>query len=297
MRKKIYNGNPKKWIETGGKGELTPDGDINKSIKKARKKLHKSNMEAMIESIYEKLHESDLKLPNPMENDCPQEKDCNPETCHREDIKRNLYDFQIEKFELEKKYCSPDELKEFITERKQYFISEIQKCLPRINMNQNAKCSHNCFIWLLEFYKTEEDKLNKQRRSFLGHFSWQGTNIQINELSDGLVEAGFIDRDSIKAFTAIFSNDLRNCTPINWRDSIRLLAYLFNQMNSGNKPLILNREWQSVIGKNRLFKKRSGKDITAGDLSSALSAINDPQNGLNPRGHERIDTILNTLRP
>ena len=41
------NGDPKKWYEVGGKGELTPDGDINISIKKARKKLHKSNKDEM----------------------------------------------------------------------------------------------------------------------------------------------------------------------------------------------------------------------------------------------------------
>ena len=67
-------------------------------------------------------------------------------------------------------------------------------------------------------------------------------------------------------------------------------------MNSGNNPLINSREWQSVIEKNRLFKTQKGKAIKAGSLAVALNAINDPLKGLNPKGYEKIDEILKTLK-
>ena len=237
-----------------------------------------------------------------MENDCLQDKECSPETCHRKDIKEDFYDFQIEKFEAQKKYSSQDELKAFIKERKKYFFSEIQKCLPNINSNQNAKCYHNCFIWLLGFYKIEEEKLNNNKRPAVQSFSCQLTKKQKQRLYYKLTETGYIDssKTDFKTFRAIFSDDLTNCNAVKWTDSNKLLAYLFNQMNSGSNPLILSGQWQSIIGKNKLFKNKAGKYLTAQDLATALNSINDKFKGLNPRGSEKIDEILEnlkTLRP
>jgi len=135
----------------------------------------------------------------------------------------------------------------------------------------------------------------------LNYFIWQGSEDQLEALWQALMRDGYIHSDTTKEdFRAIFSDDLTQCKAVKWTASNRLLAYLFNQMNSGSNPLILSGQWQSIIGKNKLFKNKAGKYLTAQDLATALNAINDQLKGLNPKGSEKIDEILenlNTLRP
>jgi hypothetical protein len=128
-------------------------------------------------------------------------------------------------------------------------------------------------------------------------FTWTGNHAQKEALCEALRVAGYIDQGTTKeAFTAIFAGELKQCEPIRWHGSNRLLAYLFSQMNSGNKPLILSREWQSIIENYRLFKNKTGKNLTAGDLSTALSNINDEHSGGEPKGFEKIDAILKNIK-
>lgn len=192
-----------------------------------------------------------------------------------------------------------------------FCITEIQKTEKEI-MDQNSTISEinndpealDYFVTFhahneeyLDWLKNRKASLKKPARTGQRNLSWQGTNKQLKRLFDGLKEPGFIDpKTDPKAFTAIFSDYLDKCTPIQWTNSNRLLAYLFNQMNSGIKPLISSCQWQAVIGKHKLFKNRSGKFLTAGDLATALNSINDSLNGLNPKGYEKIDEILQTLR-
>jgi len=226
-----------------------------------------------------------------IENDCLQEKECSPETCHRADVK-DFYNFQIEKFEAQKKYSSPDELKVFIKERKKYFFSEIQKCLPNINSNQNAKCYHNCFIWLLDFYNIEEEKLDKEFQPGIRSFVWRGSEDQKEALWNALWDAGYIHPDTTKeTFIAIFSNDLTQCSPIHWTASNRLIAYLFDRLH---KTFITTDQWKNLIEKFNLFINNREKSLKAQDLSTALSAIKDP--GFEPRGYKTINTILENIK-
>jgi len=147
--------------------------------------------------------------------------------------------------------------------------------------------------------KFQEDA-EKPARPAVQSFSWKGTQDQKEALCEALKDAGYIDpKTDFKAFAAIFADKLISSEPIHWKGSNRLLAYLFDQMNSGN-PLIRCQEWQNLIGKYRLFKNKTGKVFTAGDLATAKNSINDPLHGLNPKGSEIIDAILKkvkTLRP
>jgi hypothetical protein len=127
-------------------------------------------------------------------------------------------------------------------------------------------------------------------------FNWTGSPEQLDALCEGLKTVKYIDTGiTSEAFKMIFADELRPCEPIKWKASNRLLAYLFYQLFEKGK--IDNTEWQSVIGRNKLFKNKSGKTILAGDLATALNAIKDPFEGLNPIGSKEIDKILNTLIP
>lgn len=153
----------------------------------------------------------------------------------------------------------------------------------------------------LPWLKQRKTSLEKPNKTGLNYFSWQGTDDQLKRLFTNLMETGFIDqKHHFQDFSMIFVKDLTQCKAVKWTASNRLLAYLFNQMNSGSSPFILSGQWQSIIGKNKLFKNKAGKYLTAQDLATALNAINDPLKGLNPKGSEKIDEILenlNTLRP
>lgn len=143
--------------------------------------------------------------------------------------------------------------------------------------------------------------LEKSRPEGRQSFTWTGTQAQLQALWRALKDAGCIHHETTKeAFTAIFAPVLKQCEPVKWTESNKLLSYFFNQMNSGDNPLILSKEWQSTIGKYKIFKTKKGKVLTAGDLSTALNSINDIYKGLQPKGHEKIDDILKnikTLRP
>jgi hypothetical protein len=229
------------------------------------------------------------------------EKQCSPGTCHIPDIKY-IYDTEIEKFESRKEHFNPDKLKKFISKRKKYFLSELDWIRPNINDNQNrykqnAYCLNSCLNWLLDFYKVEEEKLTPTGK-VAQSFTWTGSPAQLEELRQALMNDGYIDQGTTKeAFTAIFADELNQCKPIQWRCSNRLISYLFDQMYMQG---YIVKEWQSIIEKCQLFKSRTGKTLKAGDLASALSEINDQNKGLNPKGSDKIDTILKnlkTLRP
>lgn len=156
--------------------------------------------------------------------------------------------------------------------------------------------NHEPFLKYFEKHEPEEKQKTK-----LKSFAWNGNQAQKEALCEALKDAGYIEQGTTKeAFTAIFAEERteeKECNPVKWNGSNRLLAYLFSQMSSGNNPLILSREWQSIIEKSRLFKNKNGKTINAGDLATALNSINDPLTALNPKGYEKIDAILKTLRP
>jgi hypothetical protein len=218
---------------------------------------------------------------------------CTAETCQDLDIKF-YYDKQIEKFDRKKQYSSPDELKEFISERKNFFLSSLDEISPNINDNQKAYCLKICLTWLLDFYKVEEEKLKKPTGKVIQSLFWTGNNEQLQKLHVGLIQNGFIDpMTNYEAFSAIFSDELSQCATIKWRASNKLLSYLFNQMYASH---LIVKEWQSVIENFKLFQNKSDKLLTANDLGTALSSINDPYNCLNPRGSKEIDSILKTLR-
>jgi len=129
-------------------------------------------------------------------------------------------------------------------------------------------------------------------------FQWTGSQAQLEALCQAL-KAGYIHPEATKeTFTAIFASELIKDKPVPWLGSNRLLSYLFNQMYSSS--LILSQDWQSIIERYQIFKNKKGKILKACDLSTALSNINDPNSGINPKGSDQIDEILKnlkTLRP
>ena len=146
----------------------------------------------------------------------------------------------------------------------------------------------------LDWLKQRKSTLEKPNRTVIKYLDWTGTHEQLDYLFNGLKEAHCIDpKTDLQAFRMIFSIDLTQCEAVNWTASNRLLAYLFNQMKTFG--YISSSEWQSIIGKNKLFLNKSGKYLTTGDLATALNSINDPFLGNNPKGYEEIDTILRNL--
>jgi len=150
------------------------------------------------------------------------------------------------------------------------------------------------FLLWLEKRKSDLEKPDKPGVKSQS-FTWTGSQPQLVALWQALNDARYIDpKTTEKAFTAIFADELKQCEPVKWNGSNRLLSYLFNQLYAMG---FIIKEWQSIIEKFQLFKNKRGKPITAGDLSTALSNINEEQYGVNPKGAEEIDAILETLRP
>ena len=170
--------------------------------------------------------------------------------------------------------------------------------LARLRNNPRMERWHNpALVAYSQYLEFLTNKLKVPDPSKAHSFSWTGSPDQLRRLFDELTENRFIYRKpDFKAFEQVFSSNLTSCNPIHWIDSNKLLAFLFSQMNSGNNPLILSREWQSIIGKYRLFKNKSGKYLTSQDLASALNSINDPLHGLNPKGSEKINEILQNIK-
>jgi hypothetical protein len=170
-----------------------------------------------------------------------------------------------------------------------YFDGILHQSQPITNYDLAKYCGVFVDYYLSEIHKSGPAGIEKS-------FSWKGTPDQLKKLFDGLINAphSFIDpKTDFKDFTAIFSDNLTNCTAIKWSASNKLLSYLFDQLYAGN---FIVKEWQSIIEKYNLFQNKAGKYLTAQDLASALNSINDPFHGLNPRGYEKIDIILKNLK-
>ncbi|MCX6252775.1 MAG: hypothetical protein NTX61_18725 [Bacteroidetes bacterium] len=151
--------------------------------------------------------------------------------------------------------------------------------------------SYKEFLFYLEKRKSI---LEKPDRKKLQSFSWTGSKEEVEKLFADLVKHGFIDpKTDLQAFTTTFTDNLINCRVIKWRASNKLLSYLFNQMYASN---LIVKEWQFIIEKFKLFQNKTGKYLTAQDLASALSSINDSLHGLNPKGSDKIDLILKNIK-
>lgn len=159
------------------------------------------------------------------------------------------------------------------------------------------KLPANDEIIVMEFIQELKNKLHSLGRPkpHKTSLSWTGSPEQLDALCDGLAVAGYIDQGAGKeAFNQVFSGNNMNPEPVTWKGTNRLLAYMFDQITKGRPPLVDNNDWQSIIDKNQIFKNGKEKPIKAGDLSTALSQINSP--GLEPKGHEKIDNILESVR-
>lgn len=92
-------------------------------------------------------------------------------------------------------------------------------------------------------------------------------------------------------FATLFTEKTLPVSPIKWMKSNRLLSYLFTQLFTMN--IITCETWQSRIEAGSFFINRSGKKVTANDLAVAKTEF---EASGNPKGFEKIDAILKTLR-
>ncbi|OJV35557.1 MAG: hypothetical protein BGO33_03860 [Bacteroidia bacterium 43-41] len=97
----------------------------------------------------------------------------------------------------------------------------------------------------------------------------------------------FTENIAIETFENILSCTLAG--PLKSRNN-RLLVYFFSALDDRS---LINRNWQAVIHKNRLFLS-SGKNnpLTQTDLSSAKTELKDSS----PKGSEIIDKYLKELK-
>ncbi|MBC8343745.1 MAG: hypothetical protein H8E61_07170 [Bacteroidetes bacterium] len=142
----------------------------------------------------------------------------------------------------------------------------------------------------------ETFKPTESKKKEIISFSWTGNKDLSEPLWQALKEAKCIhSKTDLKDFRAIFSDDLTQCKAVKWIASNKLIAYLFSELFECE--FIEERNWQSIIEKGELFINSNGKELTAGDLATALNSITDKYKGLNPKGSEKIDVILKSLRP
>jgi len=178
-------------------------------------------------------------------------------------------------------------------------MDEIQESCFILNLDFLTLCSElyissETFVPKMALVIREKMNLIREKKQEfkIKSLSWTGNKVQLEKLWQALKAAGYIDPSiDFKSITAIFSDELTGCKAIKWKASNRLLSYLFNQMYASN---LIAKEWQTIIGKYRLFQNKSGKYLTAQDLSTALSETNTKD--LNPIGYEKIDEILKNLK-
>jgi hypothetical protein len=133
----------------------------------------------------------------------------------------------------------------------------------------------------------EKKKSTKKRTSFI----WQNKpDTELPELHSLMTSkynliAPKTTYEQIKAvFTEQPIDD--DFEPITWVASNRLLAYFLDCAFYG-------QDWQSIVGNGKLFKNKKGKIMSANDLSVAKYEYS--QYG-NPKGYEKIDLILSTIK-
>lgn len=212
------------------------------------------------------------------------DKKCSPDTCHRTEIKDGFYDFQKEKFELQKSLSTPDELKGYIAERRKYLINEMQRLFPEMENNQNAKCLYEQSLWLLDLYKEEAEKLsdNKPNKSF----SWTGSPKQLEALCQALKDAGYIDPKTTKeAFIAIFSGiDI----DINFK---RVTWICVNRKGTVNKTAL--REFLNLLMDK--FQKNTVPLCFVDKLGNPIS-LNKPKNNEYSNYYTELSEIVQKVK-
>ncbi len=118
---------------------------------------------------------------------------------------------------------------------------------------------------------------------------------QVKCLYNCLLSTYIAANTDYKAFESIFANDVKELKePIQLQQAFsnRLLAYFFDRLY--NYKLINSDQWQSVLGKCKLFSNYTGKLLIANDISKAKS--NYENNDKNPRGYNVIDTFIQKVQ-
>lgn len=134
-----------------------------------------------------------------------------------------------------------------------------------------------------------ESSTTKSKSKNKTTYQWQGKSDELPELyrlmrDEYKLIAHEVD---LKQFTAIFTGQsIDNIKPIKWISSNKLLAYLLEIAFS-------NQNWQSIAGNNEYFINKNDKIINANDLSVAKNQI---ESYGNPKGYEKIDLILKTIK-
>jgi hypothetical protein len=136
------------------------------------------------------------------------------------------------------------------------------------------------------------EKQNKNKnQTTISDFQSTLNEPQLQILFNELLSAKFIhSQTDFKLFTAIFEAK-PSTEPIKWIGSNRLLAYFFDCLFT--REYINTDNWQSIIGKNKLFLNKSNKPITANDLAVAK---NQYEALGNPNGVDLIDAIFKKLK-
>lgn len=159
----------------------------------------------------------------------------------------------------------------------------------------SPKMNNNVIKFIINYCKIKEGSFKQSKPKEVKlptSFNWKGMPEQLDELYRQLIEIEPRIETTPDTFKMAFSKDLKVFNqPIKWNETIRLLAYFFD--NLYREQLIGSNKWQSIIERYKLFINRDNKPVTANDLSVAKSEYNSY--GLQ-KGKEKINKLLKEVK-
>ncbi len=215
-------------------------------------------------------------------------KQCSPETCTRPKLKNNFYDFQIEKFELQKTYLSTGELKTYISERTKHYLNEMQEISSHRGKNQNANCLYNQMIWLLDYFKNFNElnqMASEKQKPGVKSFSWTGSQAQLEALCQALIDAKYIHHETTKeAFKSIFSGgEVSSLNGVRW----------IKKNNKGGVNKTALREFLTLLlGK---FQEKT-VPLCFLDINRKTISLNKPKADEYSTHYKELESIINSLK-
>lgn len=140
-------------------------------------------------------------------------------------------------------------------------------------------------IWLLHRKKQIE------AGTVTANSLWTGTDDQLTELHIGL--AGWAVKSDLETFRQAFTTT-ESGFYIDWIESTRLLGYLLTMLC--NVERLIPSNFAKLIGDGKMIKSKKGEFLKTNNIYQVTHQVNELKFYAKPKGSEKIDPLLKSLR-
>ncbi len=160
--------------------------------------------------------------------------------------------------------------------------------------SDNIPVIYDTFIWLAEHQQFLAWLLDRKKKLETSvHVPlWTGDDDQLTKLYNGL--AGWAVKSDLETFRQAFISTEANGTFIDWIEDTRLLGYLLTMLC--NVERLIPSNFAKLIGDANLIKSKKGEFLKTNNLHQVTHQVNELKNYAKPKGSEKIDTLLESLR-